>query len=132
MKDYNALIKYIESVKDKPHDWGKHNCCIFCNEGMKAFLNEDFMPEMISKYYDLQSAIKAIRSTKSKTLYHNLVNIFGKPIHISKASRGNIIYKSDGLEGPSIGICWGEITYFVGINGLVEEETRKCKLAWAR
>ena len=131
IKNYNKLIKYLESVKQKPFDWSNHNCCTFVNAGLLAFTDKNYMPEIKEKYHDIDSAIKIIKSTASKTLYHNLTHIFGKPTNIASAKRGNIIYKNNGLEGPSIGLCWGNISYFVGDKGLKEINTMECKFTWA-
>lgn len=132
MKNYNALIKYIESVKFKPFEWGVHDCCMFANNAMLVFVNEDFMPEFKNKYHDAKSAIEIMRALGSKTLYHTMVKKFGRPFNIAKAKRGDIIYKKDGLEGPSLGICMGTTTYFAGENGLVEVNTLECITAWAK
>lgn len=132
MANYTALIQYIESVKNKSFTWGTHDCCMFANNCMLAFVGEDFMPEFKGKYTDLESAGAAIRDIGSRTLYHTMVKKFGRPFNIARAKRGDIIYKRDGLEGPSLGICMGAITYFAGETGLVEVNTLECEGAWAK
>jgi hypothetical protein len=132
MNNHNNLIKYIESVKDEPFKWGEHNCCIFVNNCLKAYTGKSYMPDVAFNYNDMKSAIKALRSTKSKSLYNNLIKIFGNPFNVVRAMRGDIVYKNDGLEGPSIGMCMGNISYFVGEDGLQEIKTLECKSAWAR
>lgn len=132
MHNYNALIKYIESVKDKPFEWFFHDCVAFQNHCEIVYTGENLLPEMIKKYNDLKSAVKVIKSIGQISLYHIMLKKFGKPIQISKAKRGDIVYKKDGLEGASLGRCMGEISYFVGEMGLIEIKTMDLKIAWAR
>jgi len=132
MHNYNDLIKYIESVKDKPFEWFLHDCVAFQNKCERAYTGENLLPDIINKYNNLKGAIKVIKSMGEVSLYHIMLKKFGKPIQISKAKRGDIVYKKNGLEGASLGRCMGEISYFVGEEGLLEVKTMDLKIAWAR
>ena len=132
MRNHNALIKYIESVKDKKFEWFLHDCVTFQNNCERAYTGENLLPNMIKTYNNLKSAIKVIKSMGQISLYHIMLKTLGAPIQISKAKRGDIVYKKDGLEGASLGRCMGEISYFVGEQGLIAIKTMDLKIAWAR
>jgi len=107
-----CLNEYLNTVYDKPFEWGSHDCCIFCNECVKAMTGKDFMTEF-SSYNNETSAKKALNG---KTLYMTIRKKFGKPISTAMTQRGDLVYnKFD--TGPGLGICIGKEALFVGFEG---------------
>lgn len=128
---HSKLLKYIESVKNKPLEWGTHDCCMFANNCMIALHGKSFMDEFVGKYSDAEGAKAALKKYGSRTLYHTLVKKFGPAKHVANAKRGDIIFKIDKKHGPALGICWGLHSYFVSDDGLVAIKTAECVRSWA-
>ena len=130
--NYNKLISYIESVKSKPFEWGKHDCCLFASGALLAATGVDFMAEFRGKYNSLETALVALRKEGKNTLHKTMVSKFGKPIPAAQASRGAVMFRLEKLHGPSLGICAGTMSYFVSDDGLVPIPTLECVSAWVR
>jgi len=123
-----CLNKYLGGVFDKPFEWGVHDCCIFCNECVKAMTGEDFMTEFVD-YSNETTAKKALNGT---TLYMTIKKKFGKPVPTAMARRGDLMYKKFDT-GPALGICVGRDALFVGYegkDGLVTVPTLDCEKAF--
>lgn len=106
---------------------------MFANNCMIAMTGNNFMSEFVGKYNDQASAGEALRKYGAGHLYHTMLRKFGKARHISLAKRGDIVYKNGkGLSGPSLGICFGDISYFVGDDGLIIFNTLECSKTWVK
>jgi hypothetical protein len=103
----------IESVLDKPFEWGKHDCCLFAAGVVEAMTGEDPMAEFRGKYHDQESALKALKKIGSGSLYHTMRAKFGNP---RRPRRGDVVYHTFDT-GPTLGICVGANSVFVGEEG---------------
>ena len=117
MKDNwpRLMNEAIESVRDKPFEWGEHDCCLFASSVVEAMTGEDPMPEFRGKYTDQESAIKTLKTLGSGNLYQTMRKKFGNP---RRPRRGDVVYHNDPV--PSLGICIGENSVFVGQEGTKE------------
>lgn len=113
--NYEALMAYVEAVRDRPFEWGKHDCCCFAAGAVEAMTGQNPMAEFLGTYSDQESARAALREIGSGTLYHTLLSKFGRPLHPSRARRGDIAYAVH--DGPTLGICLGQDCAFVGQEG---------------
>tara|TARA_B100000427_G_scaffold329803_1_gene347897 strand:- start:6972 stop:7385 length:414 start_codon:yes stop_codon:yes gene_type:complete len=50
---------FLEENKDRPFQWGKWDCCLFANAGIKAMTGEDLIPKSL-KWKDEKTALVAI------------------------------------------------------------------------
>ena len=44
------LETYVNSVRDKKHDWEKHNCLIFSDGAVEAVTGENYYKEYLSQF----------------------------------------------------------------------------------
>ncbi len=108
-------MAYIEAVRDRPFEWGRHDCCCFAAGAVQAMTGRNPMAEFLGAYSDRESARLALREIGAGTLYHTMLTKFGRPLHPSRARRGDIAYAVH--EGPTLGICLGQECAFVGEQG---------------
>ena len=112
------LITYLNKAQNKPHKWGKHDCCLFAAGAVKAMTGHDYMKDFRGKYHDKESALGALKTIGRGTLYLTLRNRLGNPIQ-GFPHRGDVAYHVFKEDGPSVGICIGTECQFVGESGLV-------------
>jgi hypothetical protein len=110
-----ALMAYLEAVRDRPFEWGAHDCCRFAAGAVEAMTGSNPMAEFLGTYSDRDSARAALTKIGAGTLYHTLLAKFGRSLHPSRAQRGDIAYAVH--EGPTLGICLGQDCAFVGQQG---------------
>lgn len=115
---YQSLNAYVESVRDRPFEWGSWDCCRFAAGAVEAMTGENPMAEFLGAYSDKSSAQAALREIGAGTLYHTLLKKFGRPRHPSRAQRGDIAYAVH--DGPTLGVCLGQDCAFVGQQGQLE------------
>lgn len=65
---------------------------------------------------------EARAAIEPKTLRDVLIEVFGEPVHIAQARRGDVIVR-DNDGSPAIGICAGQQSYFVSDDGLAHYPT---------
>ena len=105
----------IEAVRDKPFVWGKHDCCLFAADVVKAMTGEDPMTEFRGQYKDQESALRALKEIGSGNLYQTMRRKFGNP---RRPRRGYVVYYNKPM--PALGICIGQNCVFVGQEGTKE------------
>ena len=89
--------------------YGSADCCTFASDCVRAITADSFDPwfEWMGSYHDARSAGEEIRRRGHKNLFLCLQLMFGRPVHVSQAKTGDIVYASLRLEGPQLGICIG-------------------------
>jgi Domain of unknown function (DUF6950) len=114
-----CLNDQVTAAIERPFLWGQHDCCTFSGDVVKAMTGIDPMAEYRGAYSDEEGARAALEDIGKGTLYRTLQSIFGGARHASTAGRGDLVYitRAEGSTmGPSVGICLGEKSAFVGIN----------------
>ena len=102
-KDWaQRLNAYIGKVKERPHSWGRFDCCIFVGDAVKAQTGVDPMKEFRRKYRSREGAARVLKEIGSGSLYATVRSKFGNPVPASMGRRGDILYH----EG-SLGIIMG-------------------------
>lgn len=107
------LLKIIEKHKDSPFQWGEHDCCRFsaaCVEAMTGINPMDKFPE---NYHDKKTGQSVLKIEGRGTLLKTLISLFGPWVHPAKAQRGDLVFRP-GKTGPSVGVCLGQFSAFVG------------------
>ena len=110
-----CLNKSVEAARERPFSWGEHDCCCFAATVVEAMTGEDPMADLRGTYADEQGAKLALKERANGTLYRTLQKRFGQPITPAWARRGDLVY-ANGAQGPSVGVCLGEQSAFVGIH----------------
>jgi len=109
---FEELSAYLDRVRDKPFKWGEHDCCIFTGACVEAMTGVDYL----APYLGYKTKTGAKKALKGITLLKTLTKLFGKPVPVACAHRGDIMYIVTD-DGPCIGICLGETAVFVGREG---------------
>lgn len=107
-----ALSDYIESVRDKPFEYGTHDCCCFISGAIESMTGVDPMVEFRGQYDSLKTSIKALRDIGEGDLEKTLDTKFGQ-VPIANAGRGDVAF----FEGCA-GIVAGRFAWFVDDDGL--------------
>lgn len=95
-----SLFEYLEAKRDIPFSWGTNDCATFVSGAVEAMTG--VYPELPT-YTDAKSSLLAI---KAISIEDRLTALFGPPIHVGHAQRGDIvIIDQDGRQVLSI--CTG-------------------------
>lgn len=116
MGRYEKFREYIDKCRDKPFKWGEHDCCTFTCGWLKEYLGKDFMEEFRGMYNDEESANKIL--SESGGLEALAVRAFGQMRPSGFAKLGDVVIGETG-NGIGLGLCAGEVSFFVGAKGLV-------------
>lgn len=126
------LYVRLEDWKKREFEWAKGDCAAFAGDVIEAMTGTNPWSPWAERYNDERSALEAIKVAGFGALLDVLVNIFGEPIPVSFAQRGDLVYLSDVDElTPQIGICLGQRSVGWGITGaLIEVPTLSLEAAW--
>lgn len=132
-----SLTAYVASVRNRPFEWGAHDCILFSASAIEAQTGIDIAAEYRGRYHNRGTANKILKSKGNGTLLRTLDATLErrKP---SRARRGDLVW----FEG-SVGVCMGGVALFVGEerlaekagalmrDGLISIPRRLCTKAWA-
>jgi hypothetical protein len=132
----NRLSGVINNAH-KPFDFVEHNCLFLALQNLDAMLETRHYNKYKSYAKDgpEAAAIKLRKVDKVKTCQELLQKLVSNPElqHISAARPGDIVFIEHNREslpvtqvelfGPTPGVCYGLISYFVGENDLIEIPT---------
>lgn len=120
----HALAEYIRSRQTMPFEWGVHDCAHFA-AGAVAVLTGEY-PDF-PRYKTERAALKLIAQ---KPLRERAGEILGPEIGVLMAQRGDIVMVIDPVNGPSLGVCFGESSVFTSQKTLIQVPTVECCCAW--
>lgn len=105
------LSAYIASCRERPHEYGAHDCALFFAGGVIAMTGEDPAAPFRGQYSTAIGAAKALKKIGAGDLEKTLDNLF--PVHpTGKLQRGDGVW-----NGNAVGICMGAYALFVGEEG---------------
>lgn len=134
MGSQKQLSEYLKQIKDKPFEWGVHDCFIFSNNAFKAYHGfgyaEDFigrymkdgepmLPSRLRQEFNADSFDEAIEDRLKAIDY---VPPKGSLVATKKAERWHI--------GYALGISIGTKAAFLSKNGLVYFPLDDITRAW--
>ncbi len=120
----HALAEYVRARQDMPFEWGAHDCAHFAAGAVAAITGE--YPRF-PRYKTERAALKLIAQ---KPLRERAGDLLGEEIGVSMAQRGDIVMVVDPVNGPSLGVCFGEHSIFTSKAGLTQVATSGCWCAW--
>lgn len=138
LPDWEArLSAYVAAVRDRPFEWGEHDCSLFAASSAEAMTGTDLAAAYRGAYSDREGAAVALRKHGAGTLLRTLSAALErrKP---SKARRGDFMW----FKG-AVGVCMGRDALFVGEEhlanaagvppriGLIAIPRALCTKAWA-
>lgn len=108
------LAGYLAEVRDRPFQYGTHDCILFSASAVLAQTGVDIAADYRGKYHDKAGAAAILKSQGKGTLLRTLDATLPrrKP---SRARRGDLVW----FEG-SVGVCIGAEALFVGEERLAE------------
>lgn len=124
--DIPAFYRVLADWRQRPYDWQEANCCLFAAEVARCWGVDIPIPRCET----VEDAAEWIRAQGARSLYHYLVQLFGKPSAPLQARRGWIVYrKGIGLEGSAIGTL-DRRGLFVADSGLIDVPLAQCTCAF--
>ena len=118
------LQEYIEQIRFKPFQYGKHDCCVFTIKAQKILTGETLFPEFDNTY----SSLEILKRLGFKTWISGC-NARLEKITVAQAHRGDVISMRTN-DSFAMGLCMGKIGVFVGEKGIVSIPRENLKLAW--
>jgi len=129
------LSDLIRKRETEPFDIVKFNCLMWALEAVEAITGEDHYLPFRNKFKTTKGAAKILRTVgKVESSADYLETLLGERKHIAFVRKGDIIVTDyqdplltlpNDLElfGSPVGVCYGELSYFVGDVGLVSVNT---------
>lgn len=124
MRNKELLIAFIETHRDKSFEWATWDCCQFVGQWIYELTGKDYRAG-----FSYSSEAQARELLGSSGGLIALVSSFLKPIHVSRAMKGDIVLAND-ASGAALGICLGVNSAHVGPKGLVYFPTEHSLAAW--
>lgn len=123
--DWDArLAAYLEPLRARPFEWGRHDCCTFAAGAVEAMTGVDPMPEFRGRYSTAIGSARALRRFGAGDLASTLDRKF-EGISASLAQRGDIV-----MTGGLLAIAWGDFAFAVGSEGDREGLIRMERSRW--
>lgn len=120
----HLLAEYIRARQSVPFTWGSHDCAHFAAGAVSAITGQ--YPEF--PHYKTKRA--ALKLLAQKPLRERAGEILGPEISVLLAQRGDIVLVIDPINGPSLGVCFGETSIFTSKPQLLHVPTTQCQCAW--
>jgi hypothetical protein len=120
------LADAVESVRNTPFQWGRHDCATWAADVRLALTGQDAAAAWRGRYKSGRGALRVMRRMGFRTLEAGVTGILGAPLPTPLlAQRGDVV-----LYGDALGVCIGATGLFLGPDGLVELPIAACRLAW--
>jgi len=126
------LDLFMHEKRDQPFDWAGNNCCFFACDWIAILIGHDPAAELRAM---VDSALSAARVLKDNGGVEGIAericseNKWEGAANINLARRGDVVLW-DSAEGPALGVCAGELSWFAGSAGVVQVATKDCRRAW--
>lgn len=127
MNDHAQLYAFIEGRRDRAHEYGKNDCCLFIADWLKLKTGHD--PAKGLRRYRSEKGAQRIIAKHGGTLLALLTERLGEPDRPLTAKTGDVVY-GDGGEGVACGIVVGHGVAFVGAKGIVMRSLSCIQAVW--
>jgi hypothetical protein len=122
--------------------WGTNDCMVWAADCVLAQTGVDDLAAYRGRYKTARGALRALQQIDKVKLPIELMDrLWGPRVHISQARHGDLVVTTLGEPfdmGPTIGLCYGRRSLFVGTDehedGLVRLDTltlEHCYQPWA-
>ena len=139
----DRLAALVRERMDMEPGWGTNDCMTWAADCVLAQTGVDTLAPYRGRYTTARGALKALRQIDRVELPIELMDrLWGPRRHLAEAMHGDLVVV-DGLSvpfdlGPSVGLCYGARSLFVGTgddgDGLVRLDTltlEHCYRPWA-
>lgn len=106
--------------------WGRHDCCQFVARASAAVTGVD-RRDLFAVYRNRREAAAILADCGG--MAGLLTKAFGEPVHVSKASAGDVVLIDMG-RGEQPAVCMGVNSFAPGRRNLEPWPTRLARLAW--
>lgn len=122
-----ALYEGLDAWREVPFDWATANCCHFAKDLVErqGFRIGIEVPPVSGP----EEALEWLKSEGHQSLYHLMLHLFGKPVAPLQAHRGDVLYRSDTLQGGTLGIA-DRVGWFLSPTGLIPVPLGQCRRAF--
>lgn len=134
------LNAHIEENRNKPFEWGQHDCGLWLASCLIVTTGQDFAADIRGKYKSAAGAIRAMKKASGSSTPEGFAEArLGAPKPALLAFPGDGVaadLQELGVTGGerqiglSLGICNGALSWFVSETGLVELPTANMKCAF--
>ena len=133
----NKLTEVIYEARGKAFDFSNHNCLFFALKAIDAQTERSLFEQYKDAASSPEAAAKFIRKNdKVKTCQEVILKHLKRDLQpIALAKPGDIVFLNSEREdipvtqvdlfGPTPGVCYGIVSYFLGEHDLVEIPTLK-------
>jgi hypothetical protein len=122
------LVAYLAQHRCTPFAWGTQDCCQFARHGVAALRGADPAKGLRLRRYTTAKGAAAVLARLG-----GLAAIPARcgltEIPLTRAGRGDVVL-GEFENGPTLGLCAGEKSAFVGPGGLDFRPTLDCLRAW--
>lgn len=128
----SRLEDTLDEWRQVPFVPGETDCAYFAADCVQAVTGEDYFSRFRGQYNSMREAAELVRNVGGyDRLFDVLRGIFGEPVGVTYAQRGDLMYMLEGIGGPSMGVCVGEYSFFKSANvGLAQNLTINCDEAF--
>lgn len=123
------LSEAIESARDRPFLWGRHDCATFAFDLRRAIAGgHDVAALWRGRYTTARGAVRVMRCLGWSSLEAAGRDLLGEPLaSVPLAQRGDLVLADTGL---GFGVCLGARVAGIALSGLVLVPITACALAW--
>ena len=121
------LLEYLESVRDRPHEYGAHDCMTFVGGAVKALTGQDLFSEHIGKYEGELSAARYLKGLGFDSPEAMIDSVLEEK-HVGFAQRGDIVLTPEGIPG----VGFGDDALVVGVDEGREGLRRIPRELWSK
>jgi hypothetical protein len=105
----HRLNAAIEAARDKPFEWGEHDCLLFAASVVEQMTGVDPLAQWRGTYSTAHGALLALRRSGFKDIVEVFHSSLGPGLDsVLMAQRGDIVLYRDAEGRPGTGICIGE------------------------
>jgi len=116
----SALVNHIDANRDRPFEWGTHDCMLWAASCVEAITGNDPAKSLRGTYDSALSAYRIINSHGGfeEIVDHLLPDGASNRIHSKIAQRGDMITTTDSKGRMALGVCDTHHGIFPGSSGL--------------
>lgn len=122
------LNAHVDEWRNRPFEWGKSDCALFCLHAEKAITGESRFEDFLGAYDSDIGSIKALKRLGAG----DLISTVGQrleEIPVSQATRGDVA-SIDTPEGDALSLVIGDKVAGLGKEGLLFFPLSSAKKAW--
>ena len=128
----NAELIRLHKV---PFEFGKHDCCVFSANMVKALTDPEWDPmEGLRGYRSVAGSVRMLKDNNAKNIDELISRIMEEhnipEVPVALAKRGDVVLGEDEKGEPSAGICCGMLSVYPGENNLIYKYTVNARKAW--